>query len=64
VKSNFLHRFSNFNFRKKKEKREFQKNRRENKRKSQFVINYHTPFHEPNNSNIVYSFVRDREKRN
>jgi len=44
MKQNFLHIFSNFNFKKKKKKKK--------KGRAQFVINYHTPSHEPNNSNI------------
>ena len=45
----------------KKKKKERWKKRRENRKKSQFVINYHTHFHEPNKSNILYPFVLDRE---
>jgi len=45
----------------KKRKKIDEKKRRENRKKSQFVIDYHTHFHEPNNSNILYPFVPDRE---
>jgi len=45
----------NFNFRKKKGKKSDEKKKKKIKKegKVQFVINYHTPFHEPNNSNIL-----------
>jgi len=61
VKQNFLQRFSNFNFlkRKEKKKRDGKKKKKEKRRKR--LINYHTPFHEYNNSNILYLFVSDRK---
>jgi len=45
-------RFSNINFRKKKEKRERKKEEKKEGGRAQFVIN----FHEPNNSNIFYLY--------
>jgi len=51
VKQNFLHRLSNFNFRKKKKKERWKK--MERRRNTQFVINYHTPFHEFKNSKYL-----------
>jgi len=44
-----LKRFSNINFKKKREKKKRRK-KRNKEGKTQFVINYRTPSHEPNNS--------------
>jgi len=49
VKHYFLQRFSNFNLEKKKEKKRDEK-KRNKEGIAQFVINYRTPSHEPNNS--------------
>jgi len=45
VKQNFLQRFSNFKFRKKRDEK---KGKKEEGR-AQFVFNYHIPFHKSNN---------------
>jgi len=49
VKHYFLQRYSNFNLEKKKEKKRDEK-KRNKEGIAQFVINYRTPSHEPNNS--------------
>ena len=49
MKHYFLQRFSNFNLEKKKEKKRDEK-KRNKEGIAQFVINYRTPSHEPNNS--------------
>jgi len=37
------------------------KKKRKKEGRVQFVINYHTPFHEPNNSNILYPlFLKEK----
>jgi len=46
----FFKDFSNFNFRKKK----WEMKKKNKEGETQFVINYHTPFHEPKNSDILY----------
>ena len=64
MKQNFLQRFSNFNFRKKKPKQIEMKKRKERKKQGrpQFVINYHTPFQKPNNSTYLLPLLcSDRE---
>jgi len=42
---------------KKRKKREVEKRKKGKEGRVKFVINYHTPFHEPNNS----TFILDRE---
>jgi len=37
-----------------------EKRKKKEKRRKR-LINYRTPFHDPNNSNILYPFVLDRE---
>jgi len=49
----FFKRFSNFNFRKKKEI--------EKKGRTQFLFNYHILFHKPNNPTYPLFLVRDKE---
>jgi len=46
----FFKRFSNFNFRKKKEKKRRWKKEKKGKKegRTQFVFNYHILFHKPN----------------
>jgi len=56
VKQNFLKRFSNFNFRRKKRDEKKKKEGR-----AQFVFNYHTLLQESNNSTHFLPFVPDRE---
>jgi len=58
VKHYFLQRFSNFNFRKKKEKKRDEK-KRNKEGKAQFVINYCTSSREPNNSTCFLPFGRE-----
>jgi len=57
----FFKDFSNFNFRKKKERWKKRKKRKKEGR-AQFVINYHTPFPEPNNSTYFLPFVPEKKK--